>query len=302
MQQLKTDGFNGSAVEFSPFYADQLAVATGANFGIIGNGRLFILANGTMKKWYDTQDGMLDVAWSECHEKQLVVGCGDGSIKLFDVTVDTFPIMDFREHQREVYSVNWNPISKSTFLSASWDLTIKLWDPTRNVSLSTWAEHSHCIYQAIFSPHSPEQFISASGDHTVKLWDTRQPNSTVTFRAHQQEVLTLDFNKYNREQIVTGSVDSTIKTWDLRQTSGPLSELKVHDYAVRRLKCSPFERDLVASVSYDMTMKLTNLQTRQQVLVFDMHTEFVMGVDFSLFQRGLIATCAWDEAVYIIPT
>lgn len=36
---------------------------------------------------YDTQDGLYDVAWSEVHENQLVTASGDGSIKLWDVTL-----------------------------------------------------------------------------------------------------------------------------------------------------------------------------------------------------------------------
>ena len=75
---------------------------------------------------YDTQDSLYDVAWSESHENQLVVASGDGSVKLFDITLDQFPVLSWQEHRREVYAVAWNMISKDTFLSSSWDGTIKL--------------------------------------------------------------------------------------------------------------------------------------------------------------------------------
>ena len=39
---FKTD-FNGYAVKFSPFQDGRLAVATSQNFGIIGNGRQYVL-------------------------------------------------------------------------------------------------------------------------------------------------------------------------------------------------------------------------------------------------------------------
>lgn len=65
------------------------------------------------------------------HENQLVAACGDGSVKLFDTTADSFPIQNFHEHKREVYAVGWNQITKDTFLSSSWDGTIKVvrYDP-----------------------------------------------------------------------------------------------------------------------------------------------------------------------------
>lgn len=50
-----TQGFNGYAVKYSPFFDSKLAVATAANYGLVGNGRLYILdltANGIVAdKW-----------------------------------------------------------------------------------------------------------------------------------------------------------------------------------------------------------------------------------------------------------
>ena len=37
---------------------------------------------------YETQDGLYDLAWSEVHENQLVTASGDGSLKLWDVTLN----------------------------------------------------------------------------------------------------------------------------------------------------------------------------------------------------------------------
>jgi WD40 repeat protein len=36
---------------------------------------------------YNTQDGLYDIAWSEIHENQLVTASGDGSLKLWDITI-----------------------------------------------------------------------------------------------------------------------------------------------------------------------------------------------------------------------
>jgi peroxin-7 len=56
MLEFGTQGFNGYALKYSPFFDSRLAVASAANFGLIGNGRLYILnleSNGiTAEKWY----------------------------------------------------------------------------------------------------------------------------------------------------------------------------------------------------------------------------------------------------------
>lgn len=43
MLEFRTKGFNPYAVKYSPYYDNRVAVAAAANFGIVGNGRLFAL-------------------------------------------------------------------------------------------------------------------------------------------------------------------------------------------------------------------------------------------------------------------
>ena len=56
MLHFRTEGYNGCAVKYSPFFDNRLAVASSSNFGLVGNGRLYILEltpNGIVPtKWY----------------------------------------------------------------------------------------------------------------------------------------------------------------------------------------------------------------------------------------------------------
>jgi peroxin-7 len=112
---LHTPGFAHSNVAWSPFHTTRIAIASSANYGIIGNGRLNVASTlsgpsgtGGIKldklsvsyifpscgqanpqlASYETQDGLYDLAWSEVHENQLVTVSGDGSIKLWDVVLN----------------------------------------------------------------------------------------------------------------------------------------------------------------------------------------------------------------------
>ncbi|KAI8846089.1 peroxisomal targeting signal 2 receptor [Chytridium lagenaria] len=311
--KFRTEGFNGYALEFSPFFENKLAVFSAANFGIAGNGRLWVInvePNGAVvERFYDTQDGVFDGCWSEVHENQLVTSSGDGSVKLWDLSLADFPIRNWQEHTRE-----------DTFLTGSWDQTIKLvrssssqtcmyltkylqWNPELPNSLRTFHEHSHCVYQTIWAPHSGDIFMSASGDQTMKLWDLRSPKSTSSIRGHSNEILALDWNKYDPNLVASGSVDQTIKIWDLRYAQREMMVLRGHEYAVRRVKFSPHSGCVLASTSYDMTMRIWDTSRGQNdslVHVHNEHTEFVLGVDMNMFIEGRVATCAWDETVHIM--
>ncbi|RKF64906.1 Peroxisomal targeting signal 2 receptor [Erysiphe neolycopersici] len=324
MLEYRTSGFNGYAVKYSPFFDNRLAAATAANFGLVGNGRLYILCltegGITTEKWFDTQDSIYDTAWSEVHENQLVAACGDGSVKIFDTTADSFPIQNFHEHKREVYAVGWNQITKDTFLSSSWDGTIKVWSPHRSVSLTTLPTHS-CTYSCTFSPHSSSIISSVSSDSHIRIFDLRTPSSASNHLValipihgspqqntasnvtgnNPSECLTHDWNKYRNTVIATAGVDQVIRTFDIKApNSGPLTTLHGHQYAVRKLAWSPHLSDILISGSYDMTVRVWSDASAGELGSMTAHTEFATGVDWCLFgAEGWCASTAWDERILV---
>lgn len=250
MLSYRTTGYNGYAVKYLPFYDNKLAVAASANYGLVGNGKLYILlitpsGEITCDTQFDTQDGLFDAAWLETHENQVVVALGDGLIKLFDAGIAQFPVMQWQEHRREVFSVAWNLVEKTSFVLALWDGLVKLWSPLRPQLLhtlvpqvdfsakaapvpapavpvlnkqTTATSSNECIYQAQFLPHLPHVVVSAHANLHVMVWDLRLPRPLLLdFVAHGgMETLTVDWNKYRLTVIALAGVDKLIKLWDTR--------------------------------------------------------------------------------------
>ncbi|RHY87798.1 hypothetical protein DYB35_004165 [Aphanomyces astaci] len=243
--------FSGYAVEFSPFHEHWVAVGTAQYFGIIGNGQTVVmelLPDGSLAtmRSFDTQDGVYDVAWSETHPNQLVAACANGHLKLFDVTTsDNFPIQSFAEHTNEVSGVNWGLVDRTSFVSASWDHTIKLWHPQHPASMQTLRGHTGPVYNAVWSAVEASHVASCSGDGSVRLWDLKTPGRPVCdIAAHAHEVTALDWNKYNPTQVVSGSVDTSLKVW-------------VRAYVARSLVVNA-DLGLVASCSWDRSVVMWN--------------------------------------------
>ena len=101
-------------MEFSPFLETRLACATAQNFGIVGNGRQYVLDVDPEEQLiecaysFDTNDGLYDCAWSEENENHLVSVSGDGSVKVWDLEALDNPLRSLHEHENEAYSVDWN--------------------------------------------------------------------------------------------------------------------------------------------------------------------------------------------------
>jgi len=343
MLEFRTLGYNGYSVKYSPFFDSRLAAATSANFGLVGNGRLYILnltPQGIVaEKWYDTKDALFDTCWSEAHENQLLAACGDGSVRLFDLAHDAFPIAVWSEHNREVFSVHWNLVAKDSFVTSSWDGCIKVYNPNTPQAIATIPTHS-CTYSVQFSPHDPALLSAVTSDSMVYVFDLRTPASAdqhcvIKFPNHASptappnlpnnahippaEVLTHDWNKYRPTVLATAGVDRIVRAYDYRAPRGPIAVLPGHDYAVRKVTWSPHLSGTLLSASYDMTCRVWDDGSGSTSIGLDgrpedpmaygggkqlgrmaSHTEFATGVDWCLFgNEGWVASCAWDERVLV---
>jgi len=300
-------------VAWSPYYGNLLAVAASQNYGIAGAGQLSVLQrepDGRIleKTRLEWPDGLFGVCWSEEHENHLLSCSGDGTVQLWDLGLANHtrgPLRVFKGHSKEVMSIDWcQTRGTPLFLSGSWDCGVNMWDPSADVPVSTFREHLGQVYEVAWSPRKPGVFASCATDGTLKIWDSRSGHSGQTFQAHQHEVLSCDWNKYQENTVVTGSVDKTIRGFDLRAGPGapPLFTLEGHRYAVRRVKCSPHHPTRIASSSYDFTTRVWDptLQGPSKcVRVFNDHSEFVIGLDYNIHVRNVLADCSWDERVVI---
>eukprot|EP00050_Salpingoeca_kvevrii_P014871 m.41135 g.41135 ORF g.41135 m.41135 type:complete len:317 (-) comp6030_c0_seq2:143-1093(-) len=313
MRVLRTAGVHGHAVEVSPFHPHRIACAAAQHYGLAGAGELVVFdappaGEPRVCARLERPEGLYDLAWSETHENHIATAAADGRMQLWDIGLRLRgPLRVFHEHAAEVYSIAWSyDTAAPRLLTGSWDCTVKLWDPeVSTAALRTYAEHLAFVYCAVWAPRAAGLALSASGDRTLKIIDMRLPNAAATIRAHDYEVLTCDWSKYDANLVFSGSVDRTIRAFDIRAVrhkSAPLLQLEGHTFGVRRLKTSPHSPNLLASASYDFTTRLWDTDRppmEQEVAQFGEHSEFCVGLDFSLHDPHLLIDCGWDERVHL---
>lgn len=181
--------------------------------------------------------------------------------------------------------------------------------------MQTIPAHQGCVYKCAWSPHNPTLLATASADGSAHIFDLRGGTRPVTSVPVGGEVLALDWNKYRPMTLATGSTDRAVKVWEARGgAAGPLVEKCVlvgHQYAVRNVAWSTHQSNVLASASYDMTARVWNVDdatvaaqlpvvsTPRQV--YTGHREFVVGVAWSLFEPGIVATTSWDGETHVWP-
>ncbi|KAI6534177.1 hypothetical protein MCOR10_002449 [Pyricularia oryzae] len=114
-------------------------------------------------------------------------------------------------HSDSVHSVAFSADGHK-LASASYDNTVKLWDPATGVCTATLEGHSNWVNSVAFSADG-HKLASASDDGTVKLWDPATGVCTATLDGHSDSVHSVAFSA-DGHKLASASADGTVKLWD----------------------------------------------------------------------------------------
>jgi|GEM_PF-1267226 len=179
-------------------------------------------------------------------------------------------------HQGEVRSVAISPDGR-TALSASDDMTLKLWDLATGKELKAYAGHTGIVDSVAFSPDG-RTALSGSEDKTLKLWDLSGGNAIRTFTGHTASVRGVAISPDGRSAL-SGGDDKTLRLWDLA-SGKEIRALNSHTKAVDSVAFSPGGRTALSG-SEDHTLKLWDVASGGEIRTLTGHTGEVCSVVFS---------------------
>lgn len=113
----------------------------------------------------------------------LLASCSDDFTAKIWTASSTRPACDFKEHYREVYTMQWSPNANApmTLATASFDAGVKLWDVNANKCTTTLNGHTDPVYSLDFSPDG--QFLATgSFDRCINIWRVKDGKLLKKFR------------------------------------------------------------------------------------------------------------------------
>src|SRR5438034_2371702 len=114
-------------------------------------------------------------------------------------------------HQDAVFSVAFSPDGKR-LASASFDKTVKIWNPSSFKLERTLTHHSDFVYGVAFSPDG-QWLVSASKDRSVKMIDWTTGKSRFTFGGMEQDVLAVAVSP-DGKSVVSAGLEPGLHWWD----------------------------------------------------------------------------------------
>ncbi|CAD8072224.1 unnamed protein product [Paramecium sonneborni] len=289
------------SAKFSPFDIDKIAITCADNFGIQGKGRLIIgqiQPNQPIKILFQSEenDAVFDCSWNEADPNVIAIGCGNGIVKVLNAGTKQI-LTQYLESKEEIQSVEFGHKNPNWLLASNLIGITRLFDITTQKPVAYFQTHKGCAYTCTWHPIQQNIFATSGNDGAMRLWDLNSPSNKniASVKAHMSDTLSCDFNKYE-ELIATSSADKTIKLWDLRNLKAPIQTLLGHRHPVRKVKFSPHDAVILGSASYDMSVMIWNIQEPSNPLIKNhpKHTEFVVGLDFSIHTEKQICSASWD--------
>jgi len=163
------------------------------------------------------------------NDKYIATGCGDGSIKIFNVFTgkQSYTLNTDLDEPMPTTQVRWRPlnapgITKNVIIATNANGTLYHYHTTSGKKLNQIYDPLNALLTADYKPDGLE-FLTAGSDTVIRVYDeqTRQEKCKMDGGSngepgHSNRIFCAKWDKENTNLVVSGGWDKSIKIWDIR--------------------------------------------------------------------------------------
>jgi len=237
-----------------------------------------------------------------CDGNLLATGSYDGYARIWSTTGKLEKTLG--QHKGPIFALKWNKTG-NYILSAGVDRTTIIWDSATGNCKQQFAFHSAPALDVDWK--SEESFASCSTDKQIHVCQLGQDRPVKSFQGHTNEVNAIKWDPQGKF-LASCSDDMTLKIWSMDRDNS-VHDLSAHQKEIYTIKWSPTgpgtnnpNMNLVlASASFDSTVRLWDVERGTSVHTLTRHKEPVYSVAFSPDGKFL-ASGSFDKCVHIWST
>ncbi|XWS19349.1 hypothetical protein CRYUN_Cryun31cG0007800 [Craigia yunnanensis] len=164
------------------------------------------------------------LSWNKYTKNHIASSDYDGIITVWDITTRQ-SLMEYEEHEKRAWSVDFSRIEPSMLVSGSDDCKVKVWCTKQEASvLSIDMKANICSVK--YNPGSSVHVAVGSADHHIHYYDLRNISQPLfVFGGHKKTVSYVKFLSNN--ELASASTDSTLRLWDVKENL-PLRTFRGH--------------------------------------------------------------------------
>jgi len=249
-----------------------------------GLGPVRLLPHGSGPKDRKNKD-VTTLEWSS-DGKLLATGSYDGVARVWSLGGSL--VHTLRGHKGPIFSLKWNK-KGNYLLSGSYDKTTIVWDVSTHNGFIEQQFNDHQAPALDVDWKDDTTFASCSTDKTVHICRVGMPRPLKTYTGHADEVNAVKWDP-SGNLLASCSDDCTAKVWDVNSDrKDPLFDFKSHQQEIYTVKWAPTgpgsknpnKLPMLATASFDGSVRLWNVQDGSCIQVFSRHRDSVYSVAFS---------------------
>jgi len=141
--------------------------------------------------------------------KQVLAGCSDGSIRIWNVKSRT-EVAQWQGHSRGVQTAVFSPDGKQILTCGS-DQSARVWESDTKKEVRRLIGLPNPVTAAVFSPDGRRLLTSAGS--SAQVWESKTGQKLAELSGHEGGVFFAVYS-HNGRQILTGSGDGTARLWE----------------------------------------------------------------------------------------
>mmetsp|Transcript_22403 Transcript_22403/g.55540 ORF Transcript_22403/g.55540 Transcript_22403/m.55540 type:complete len:948 (-) Transcript_22403:932-3775(-) len=249
-----------------------------------GLGPVKLLPHGTGPSDKKNKD-VTTLEWSS-DGKLLATGSYDGVARVWGL--DGGLVHTLRGHKGPIFSLKWNKTG-NYLLSGSYDKTTIVWDVSSVAGYIKQQFEDHQAPALDVDWKDDNTFASCSTDKTVHICRVGENRPLKTYTGHTDEVNAVKWDP-SGSLLASCSDDCTAKVWDVNSDrKEPMYDFKSHQQEIYTVKWAPTgpgsknpeKKPLLATASFDGSVRLWNINDGTCIQVFSRHRDSVYSVAFS---------------------
>lgn len=161
-----------------------------------------------------TRSKLSCLSWNRHIKNQIASSDYEGIVTVWDVSTQQ-SIMEYEEHEKRAWSVDFSRTEPSMVVSGSDDCKVKVWcTKEENSVLNIDMKANICCVK--YNPGSSIHIAVGSADHHIHYYDLRNISQPLhVFSGHRKAVSYVKF--LSTDELASASTDSTLRLWDVKE-------------------------------------------------------------------------------------